>query len=331
MRTKLLFTVAVVLMFASCEKQTKERVNGEDYSAQFAAMQQLVERGMEYDITTVAQQIGGTTGYWQVDAVLGYNADFSQVVTVYRNFADIGGEEPQGPIVQFGANSQIVCYDLGEADGRIVEQRGEWNYEPRGLVLALYIPQFDDNNAVDLECKLLSLSPNAIVLEWVADGGEALRASLIPASMSKLRIDEANCVAEILMAACRDFDKESFAEALPGTWTIDSELEYDDEWQRVVGEPYLLMGEAYGEGGAKAQYLFEAEGEGVRNVQSEILGSESSVKDFTWTYDVANSSLTLTGDEYNAEYIVSGYNDDYVVLDYNNMGMNIRMVLKRKA
>ena len=91
------------------------------------------------------------------------------------------------------------------------------------------------------------------------------------------------------------------------------------------------MGEAYGEGGAKAQYMFEAEGEGVRNVHSEILGSESSVKDFTWTYDVANSSLMLTGDEYNAEYIVSGYNDDYVVLDYSNMGMNIRMVLKRKA
>ena len=215
--------LCLFLCAVSCEKQTKERVNGEDYSAQFAAMQQLIEQGVEYDITTVAQQIGGTTGYWQVDAVLGYNADFSQVVTVYRNFADIGGEEPQGPIVQFGANSQIVCYDLGEADGRIVEQRGEWSYEPRGLVLALYVPQFDDNNAVDLECKLLSLSPNAIVLEWVADGGEALRASLIPASMSKLRIDETNCVAEILMAACRDFDKESFAEALPGTWTIDSE------------------------------------------------------------------------------------------------------------
>lgn len=317
------------LLAISCEKQKENVAHIEDYSSQLIAMQQLIEQGVEYDITDVEAQIYGSTGYWRLDAVLGYNADFSQVTTIYRDFAAEGDEEQQGVIYLFGSNSEITCYDLGEADGRIEEQAGEWSYEPRTLTLTLCVPQFGDNQAVDLRCKLLSLSNDAIVLEWIADSGESLRASLVPASISELFIAEANCVMEKLMESCRDFDKVSFAETLPGTWSVDSEMTYDSEWRQVV-EPYRLMGMDYAEGGASLKYNFAADGEGLKEVEAHVPGEEPSVKNFTWTYNVDDSRLILNFETSTMEYLMSGYDGEYIVLDYQSQSKNTRFVLKRK-
>ncbi len=325
MRIKMFLVLGAIVATISCEAFTKqETVNNAKYNAEYTAMQQLIDSGAEYDITNVEQLINGDVDYWQFNRVLNYNKDFKAVTAVVCNY----NEENDTPIYRFAATGEVFGYDLNAESGRIAEQSGSWNFEPRTQQLAIVLPAFNGNEALDLQCNLLALSTSAIVLEWVTDEGKALRASLQPASYSEMELVETNNIVAELLEGCKEYDTETLINGIVGAWIENSELLYDSEWNKVVRANYLL-GLSYVEGVVYSTYTFTADGNGTQYYEPEDPTISPMTIPFTWSYDDTTNMLKLTGEMLNSEYIVSGFSNEYLVIDSTNTDENVRTILKR--
>ena len=326
MNAKLFLILGAMVAAVSCEICTKpEADNNAKYNAEYTAMQQLIDSGAEYDITNVEQLINGDVDYWQFNRVLNYNKDFKAVTAVVRNY----NEENDTPIYRFAATGEVFGYDLNDESGRIVKQSGSWSFEPRTQQLSVVLPAFSGNKALDLQCKLLALSNSAIVLEWVTDEGNSLRASLQPASYSEMELVETNNIVAELLEGCKEYDTEALINGIVGAWIENSELVYDSEWNKVVRANYLL-GLSYVEGVVYSTYTFTADGNGTQYYEPEEPGLSPQTISLTWSYDNETNKLKLTGEMINVEYVVSGYSNEYLVLDSSKADKNVRTILKRK-
>lgn len=136
-------------------------------------------------------------------------------------------------------------------------------------------------------------------------------------------------VVESFVAECSDFDAEALVEGLAGEWELDSMLVYDAEWAKIE-QPHRVMGVCYAEGLGYSKLTFNADGTGNLYVEFTEPGVEPETMTFEWRYDADSHMLTLSGD-YNAKYVVVGFNGDHIVCDYVYNGDNIRDILKRKA
>ncbi len=136
-------------------------------------------------------------------------------------------------------------------------------------------------------------------------------------------------VVESFVAECSDFDAEALVEGLAGEWELDSMLVYDAEWAKIE-QPHRVMGVGYAEGLGYSKLTFNADGTGNKYVEFTEPGVEPETMTFEWQYDADSHVLTLSGD-YNAKYVVAGFNGDHIVCDYVYNGDNIRDILKRKA
>ena len=325
MRIKMFLVLGAIVATISCEAFTKqETVNNAEYNAQYTAMQQLIDGGVEYDVTNVESLINGDVEFWQFDTVLNYNSGFNAVTGVFCTYND----DNDTPIYRFADNGTVVGYDLNAESGRIAEQSGSWNFEPRTQQLSIELQAFNGNEAIDLQCKLLALSNSAMVLEWVTDEGKAMRASLLPASYLEMEFVEINNIVSELLDSCKDYNEEVLVEGLVGVWSDDSELIYDSEWNKVT-RVNLLLGECYVEGFGYSIYTFTADGEGSQYYEPENPTISPMTIPFTWSYDDTTNMLKLTGEMLNSEYIVSGFSNEYLVIDSTNTDENVRTILKR--
>ena len=64
-------------------------------------MEQLVNIGVDYDVTAVDELFVEGEDYWQLDAVLGYNDDYTKVESVHRDFANMEGRDDDDLIFAF--------------------------------------------------------------------------------------------------------------------------------------------------------------------------------------------------------------------------------------
>ncbi len=339
MKTKVFIFFALVFAAVSCNYEESHPVGKTPaadqnqpvaYNEAYAAMQQLIGQGYGYDIMNVEKLIAGKEGYWQLDAVLGYDSDFKNVMSVYRDFDAAAGQDYEEPIFAFGGQNIIFCYDISPDDGRIAEQAGTWSFDPRTLKLAVSVPGFSGNETVESEFTLLSLSEEAIVLEWTADGGEAMRASLRPASLNCMKVKGINIAVDKFMTECSGFSSEDMERGLPGGWVMDSYLVYDENWQKVV-KPYMVMGESYAEGTSYFSYAFADDGTGMVYLKHNDPSESPEAFGFDWSYDSEKNELILSGEQFNVNYAVSGYCGEYVVLDNVSMDENIRLIFRRKT
>ncbi len=333
MKRERLFIALLLLALAACSKP-QETPGVEKYLDQYNTMQQLVDAGVDYDITKVEELLVEQAEFWQLDAVLGYDANYTKVERVYRDFADSEGRGDDDFVLRFGGEDTVFCCDLDSVNGTIDEQQGGWSYNARTLMLTLNIPEFGDNVEVNFEAMLLSLTAESMVLEW-SDEGKAKRASLRRGmTYYDLCVRSANVIAQNIMAQCRDFDAEALVQGLPGTWSLDSKFAYDEN-RESVEDLLMLLGVQYAEGGFAPQFVFEQGGVGAILSTNSVPPFEDTVVNFEWRYDAESGNLVLEcveGDaEYTKEYFVAGYSDEYLVLDYKSLtGVNMRDVYKRE-
>ena len=332
MKAKILLGVLLCVGMLACEKQeaagTSAQNSSKEYQEVYDAMQQIIDKGAEYDITNVDALIVEGTGFWQLDALLGYTADYSAVTTIHRDFRGSGDINFEEPICAFGSDNRLLCYAINAEDGRIIEQQGSWSYEPRTMTISVEVAAYGANAAVAQECKLISMSNDSLVFEWVSDGGEALRASLTPASLEEMKLEEAGNIVEEFVDDCSKYDHENIMSGMPGEWEVDSYMTYDDEWKRVTNV-HKLMGVSYDEGGAYVRYTLRNDATGTEYVEFQEPGREPETRAFSWLYDCENGTLQFVGEQMNVEYNVLCGNDDYVVLDRESGDSNIRTILKR--
>ena len=330
MKAKILLGVLLCVGMLACEKQeaagTSAQNSSKEYQEVYDAMQQIIDKGAEYDITNVDALIVEGTGFWQLDALLGYTADYSAVTTIHRDFRGSGDINFEEPICAFGSDNRLLCYVINAEDGRIVEQQGSWSYEPRTMTISVEVAAYGANAAVAQECKLLSLSNDSLVFEWVSNEGEALRASLTPASLEEMKLEEVGNIVEELMEGHTEYSFCLVQSTLGGVWEVDSYLTYDDEWKRVT-KVHKLMGVSYDEGGAYVRYTLRNDATGTEYVEFQEPGREPETKEFRVWYD--GGILKFTGEELNVEYVLSACAFEYLVLDRESGDSNIRTILKR--
>jgi hypothetical protein len=90
MKAKILLGVLLCVGMLACEKQeagTSAQNSSKKYQEVYDAMQQIIDKGAEYDITNVDALIVEGTGFWQLDALLGYTADYSGTNCKFLHFA----------------------------------------------------------------------------------------------------------------------------------------------------------------------------------------------------------------------------------------------------
>ncbi len=135
-----------------------------------------------------------------------------------------------------------------------------------------------------------------------------------------------------LMVKCRNFETESLLQGLPGEWDLDSYVVYDDTWQTITS-PLFVMGDMICEGLSVTTYIFNVDGTASYSYISSYPPFEQIVQEFTWSYDADNNELIMSGEDYNAQYTVSGFNGEYLVLDYYDSinKHNARKIYKRKG
>lgn len=333
MKIKMLFLLSLLAAAVACDTSKEggkvpSYTDEPSYPEAFASMQHVIAEGVDYDITNVEELL--SSNYWQLDAVLGYNQDFTKVTSVVRDFAECSNREDDSQIYGFGRET-VVCYDIDSKDGTVIQENGEWSYAPRTLTMTVSIPSFDDNNAIDMEFTLLSLTTESAVLEWTSQEG-AYRASLRPSmSLTDLLHRSATIVAEKILVQCGEFNDEVFVDGLIGMWKVDSQLCYDSSWQ-YVEQAHLLLGFWYAVGGAAPSFEFAADGTGaMHSISTAEPPFEEYVLPFNWVYNSDTDMLAISGESVNLTYHISGYSGLYIVADSESeVNGNLRQILKRK-
>ena len=133
-----------------------------------------------------------------------------------------------------------------------------------------------------------------------------------------------------LMEQSQDFDASDIAQWLPGVWSEDSIIIYDENWE-TIEKVFKYNGNWDDDlaGGADGRYTFTAEGNGKYSYTPEYPPVENTLS-FDWQYEEADKTLVLTG-EMNQQFKVSGFNGKYIILDfYDTVNKhNERQILKK--
>ena len=135
-----------------------------------------------------------------------------------------------------------------------------------------------------------------------------------------------------LIEQSQDFEASDIAQWLPGVWSEDSIIIYDENWETI--EKVLKYKGNWDDdlaGGANGQYTFTAEGNGTYSYTPEYPPVEKTFS-FDWQYEEADKTLVLSG-EWNNHFKVSGFNGKYIILDsYDTVNKhNERQILKKKV
>ena len=143
-------------------------------------------------------------------------------------------------------------------------------------------------------------------------------------------ISESDRAINNLMGQCKVYDAEALVQGLPGEWLLDSYLAYDNDWKTITS-PFYVMGDMNCEGLNAGTYTFTAEGKGVFSNTLEDPLADPIRWEFEWNYNAESGKLLLSGENYNTEYKVSGFNNEYLVLDYYDSvnKLNTRKIYKR--
>ena len=138
---------------------------------------------------------------------------------------------------------------------------------------------------------------------------------------------------ENIVAQCQNFDHTTFAQELPGVWRLDTDVSYDDNWEKIT-DWCLVVGEYNNEcnGWRGTTYTFTADGKGSRAPWYYFPDEDETPLVFDWHYDVESNQLVFSGD-WNSRMTVSGFNGEYLVFDYYDTSneRNVRNIYKRQA
>ena len=144
----------------------------------------------------------------------------------------------------------------------------------------------------------------------------------------ELELEEINRTITEFINGCQGYDAEELVRGIVGEWEPNSILEYDNEWSTIV-EPLRVMGNDYVCDLGYQRLAFCVDGTGSYYRFFTEPGIDPDTLSYAWGYDAASRILSLGGD-YNAEFMVSGFNGDYIVLDYVDQDDdNVRKIYKR--
>ena len=301
------------------------------YAERGEVMQHLIDAGVDYDVTAVGELFLEGVDYWQLDAILGYDAGYTKVERIYRDFANSEFRDDDDLIFAFCSNGVIHCSDINAEDGTIVEQVGDWSYNGRTLELVISVLEFGDNITMEFRAKLLSLTPESAVLEWSGNDGEALRASLRPASYYEHQKKSVNIIAAEIVAKCSNYTAKDIEHGLSGEWELYCDFTYDNDWQSVE-DAFVVLGIHYAVGASYPKYIFEDDGTGYYSQRSTLPPFETAEVAFEWYYNAESGCLELNCEGGHKIYIVSGYCNEYLIFNINGSGTankNHKLVYKR--
>lgn len=329
MKRKILFLLILFVAAMSCGKPTQDNPMASQYAERGEVMQHLIDAGVDYDVTAVGELFLEGADYWQLDAILGYDAGYTKVERIYRDFANSEFRDDDDLIFAFCSNGVIHCSDINAEDGTIVEQVGDWSYNGRTLELVISVQEFGDNITMEFRAKLLSLTPESAVLEWSGNDGEALRASLRPASYDEHQKKSVNIIAANIASKCSNYTAKEIEQGLPGEWGLYCDFIYDNAWQSVVAAQ-VVFGTHYVAGASYPQYMFEEDKTGSYSQRSTLPPFETAEVAFEWNYNAESGCLELNGEGVKKVFVVSGYCDEYIIFDVNSsVDENQRLVYNR--
>ena len=137
---------------------------------------------------------------------------------------------------------------------------------------------------------------------------------------------------ENVVAQCQNFDCATFAQELPGVWKLDTDVNYDENWEKIT-DWCLVLGEYNNEcnGWRGTTFEFTADGKGSRALWHYFPDEDETPQVFDWHYDAENNKLVFSGGW--KPKTVSGFNGEYLVFDYYDTTnkKNVREIYKRQA
>lgn len=313
------FTLAALCICGSCEEKVPngptppqgEQSDNTDpaIAAATEAVNALIAENGDFIVDTqeVKRLLCSYSIYgdaWQLDAQFTYDANFEKMESIVYNFGTPLWEDNNLPVLAFGATG-MSGYHLTE-NAEIVECiKVGYTYDSRDIAIT-----FTTDEGKTSVAKLTALSNDVLIL----DGEDYVRYVFKSVEgLECVNISATRRIAQLLENST--FDKSDVAEQLVGTWSLNTSVQYNNDWSKVIS-PDLVFGELFSEGLGPKSLTFEADGTGSYVIKVEGPTSDEDVTyTFNWQYNLENSTLTLTGD-INREVVVKGFDTKNLVIEY---------------
>ena len=306
---------AICMAFAACEKEhggEKNDVSNKELNEATAIMSELINQGSGFDAETIDLK-----GFWYLDALMGYNSDFSKVKEI---FSQIGGDpwqEQIEPVVQI-RGEEVARWELVSGNDLQVTQSGSIEYYSRAALFYINLSSSQSHASLSIDGKILAYTDDSIVVEWQSNDNY-YRALLKRIDESVMTFKEASLKLDAMLQEAGELNREAVESLLVGTWIGDTRLEYDENYEAIcfVHELCGLTGWTPNPPRFEGAYTVNADGTMSMSFETEFPPFETVTYNQTWSYDKESNTLTVVDHRANTwELSVVALSDKWLFVDY---------------
>lgn len=324
---KLWLLAMVAMAGVACEEKESEREKPQpttELEVTAKAMDTLIEQHGQYPYEEVGALINGA---WRVDGTLLYSADYSKPLEIEHPMGTTLLPEKEECFLAFTPEGNISLYTYNIDYSLKQRTNGTWRFEGRKEQLTLDLPE------ERLEIQLRAVGDGYLILDWT-NGEQAMR-TLFKHHPTKELIDNFEIERITLqinssISEGANYNREQATELLIGEWHQNTDLGYDQNWERIISCP-LVDNYMFVEGGICSNFTISADGTYLRHyeVEDPSFGDNGYIEERgEWQFNPETDELTFTG-EYKEWFKIIALTENYFVADYHNNG-NHRTVYERR-
>ena len=313
---KVLFVMLTLAMVGiACEKEhggEKNDVSNKELNEATAMMSELINQGSGFDAETIDLK-----GFWYLDALMGYNSDFSKVKEI---FSQIGGDpwqEQIEPVVQI-RGEEVARWELVSGNDLQVTQSGSIEYYSRAALFYINLSSSQSHASLTIDGKILAYTDDSIVVEWQSNNNY-YRALLKRIDESVMTFKEASLKLDAMLQEAGELNRETVESLLVGTWVGDTRLEYDENYEAIcfVDELCGLTGWTPNPPRFEGAYTVNADGTMSMSFETNQEPFETVKYNYTWSYASDTNTLTVV-DPWDTtwELEVVALSDKWLFVDY---------------
>jgi hypothetical protein len=315
MKKVLFMMLTLAMVGVACEKEhggENNDVSNKELNEATAMMSELINQGSGFDAETIDLK-----GFWYLDALMGYNSDFSKVKEI---FSQIGGDpwqEQIEPVVQI-RGEEVARWELVSGNDLQVTQSGSIEYYSRAALFYINLSSSQSHASLTIDGKILAYTDDSIVVEWQSNNNY-YRALLKRIDESVMIFKEASLKLDAMLQEAGELNREAVESLLVGTWVGDTRLEYDENYEAIcfVDELCGLTGWTPNPPRFEGAYTVNADGTMSMSFETNQEPFETVKYNYTWSYASDTNTLTVV-DPWDTtwELKVVALSDKWLFVDY---------------
>lgn len=275
------------------------------------AMEALIEQYGQYPYEEVGALLRGA---WRVDCSLLYSVDYAEPLEVDLPMGTTLLPDKEECFLAFYPEGNIYLYAYNTDYSLKQRTDGTWRFNGRTEELTLAFPE--ESYGV----RLRAVGGESLILEWT-NGERAMRTLFkfhpVKELIDSFEVERITLRVNSAISGGADYDREQAAKVLIGEWRPNTDLEYDQNWERIISCP-IVDNYMFIDGGIYPYLTISADGTYLRHyeVEDPSFGDGGYIENRgDWQFDPMTEELIFTG-EYVNTFKIRALTERYFVADY---------------